>query len=72
MFNLFPKQNCELQTLSEELGIDEIPFEGVMTESAIDDKSFSIVRDSSKCILCGRCVNVCKQVQGYWNIGIYK
>lgn len=55
--------SCELQKLSEELGIQEIPFEGEKTEATFDDLSYSIVRDSSKCILCGRCVNVCKNVQ---------
>ncbi len=63
----FRNKNCELQTLSEELNVTDIPFEGAKTEALFDDKSHSIVRDSSKCILCGRCVNVCKNVQ---DIGI--
>ncbi len=56
-------KNCELQSLAEELNITEIPFEGAKTEETIDSLSPSIVRDSSKCILCGRCVNVCKNQQ---------
>ncbi|QZY56008.1 NADH-dependent [FeFe] hydrogenase, group A6 [Crassaminicella profunda] len=56
-------KNCELQSLSESLGIRDIPFEGIKTETTIDDLSYSIVRDPSKCILCGRCVSVCKNVQ---------
>ncbi|ABR50188.1 hydrogenase, Fe-only [Alkaliphilus metalliredigens QYMF] len=59
----FRNKSCELQSLAEELNISEIPFEGEKTVGTIDDKSTSIVRDSSKCILCGRCVNVCKNVQ---------
>ena len=55
---------CELQKISEELGIQEIRYEGVKREGIYDDISPSIIRDSSKCILCGRCVNVCKNVQG--------
>ncbi|MDM8534530.1 NADH-dependent [FeFe] hydrogenase, group A6 [Clostridiaceae bacterium HSG29] len=55
---------CELQKISEELGIQEVRFEGAKREGVYDDISPSIVRDSSKCILCGRCVNVCKNVQG--------
>ncbi|MEA1972218.1 MAG: NADH-dependent [FeFe] hydrogenase, group A6 [Candidatus Cloacimonadota bacterium] len=56
--------NCELQKFADELGIDEISFEGEKRVGTIDDLSPSIVRDSSKCILCGRCVNICKKVQG--------
>ena len=59
----FRNRNCELQTLSEELGIEEVSFDGEKRKGTVDDKSSSIVRDASKCILCGRCVNVCKNVQ---------
>ncbi len=57
-------KNCELQSLSEELGIEEVTFEGAKREAKIDNKSFSIIRDASKCILCGRCVAACKKSQG--------
>ncbi|GAU78022.1 NADH-dependent [FeFe] hydrogenase, group A6 [Fusibacter sp. 3D3] len=57
-------KNCELQSVSEELGIRDIRFEGAKREPKFDDASYSIVRDSSKCILCGRCVSACKNVQG--------
>lgn len=56
-------KNCELQTLSDELGITDIAYEGERNEYDIDDLSPSIVRDNNKCILCRRCVNVCKNVQ---------
>ncbi|QUH27188.1 iron hydrogenase small subunit [Serpentinicella alkaliphila] len=54
---------CELQNLVEELDIKDVTFENRMTTSIIDDKSEAVVRDKSKCILCGRCVNVCRDVQ---------
>ena len=56
-------RNCELQTLADDLGITEIRYEGAQREVTIDDLSPSIVRDNSKCILCRRCVSVCKNVQ---------
>ena len=52
-------QNCELQTLSNVYGIRGNAFNGKKSMGDIDDKSFSIVRDPSKCILCGRCVAAC-------------
>ena len=56
-------RNCELQSLSEQLNIQEINFEGESKNYAIDNFSPSIVRDPNKCILCRRCVSVCKNVQ---------
>ena len=56
-------KNCELQTLSEEMGVEGIRYEGEMNQHEIDDLSPSIVRDNNKCVLCRRCVNVCKDVQ---------
>jgi len=55
---------CELQKLCDELGIKDVEFEGEKRVSKIDNLSHSIVRDSSKCILCGRCVSTCSEVQG--------
>ncbi len=60
----FRNKSCELQTLSEELNITEIPFNKRDTVHPVDTKSEAIVRDPNKCILCGRCVNVCKVEQG--------
>ena len=57
-------RNCELQKLAEDLNIKDIRFEGETGEYSIDDFSPSIVRDPNKCILCRRCVSMCKNVQG--------
>lgn len=62
-------ENCELQTLAKEIGVSDIPFEGEKSGKLIDDKSTSIVRDESKCILCKRCVAVCGSVQNVAVIG---
>ena len=56
-------RNCELQALADELGVTEIHYEGVRNEYDIDELSPSIVRDNNKCILCRRCVNMCKNIQ---------
>jgi len=56
--------NCELQAVAKRVGVDESRFEGAMPKTVVDTSSPSIVRDSSKCILCRRCVTVCREVQG--------
>ena len=55
---------CELQTLAEELGVRERRYSGQKSDYHIDLSSPSIVRDPSKCILCGKCVRVCEEIQG--------
>ncbi|MEN6315032.1 MAG: NADH-dependent [FeFe] hydrogenase, group A6 [Clostridiaceae bacterium] len=57
-------QSCEFQKLGEMIGISGERFEGEKSRSYVDDSSPSIVRDTSKCILCRRCVTVCNQIQG--------
>jgi len=55
---------CELQSLSEELGVRERRYTAKKPDYKIDNSNVSIVKDSSKCILCGRCVRVCEEIQG--------
>ena len=57
-------QNCELQELGNLIQVDEYRYEGAKSKEFVDSSSPSIVRDSSKCVLCRRCVTVCNQVQG--------
>ncbi len=54
-------RHCELQTLAEQYGIRGNSFKGAKSKALIDDKSFSIIRDSSRCILCGRCISACQK-----------
>lgn len=56
--------NCELQKMAEEAGIDAVDYEGEKIEYKVDMASPSIVRDQNKCILCGRCISICKNIQG--------
>ena len=54
--------NCELQRLSEELNIRERRIRGKKIKPRLDQSSPAIIRELSKCILCGRCVSVCEEV----------
>lgn len=60
--------NCELQNLAYSLGVRERLFAGRRKEFAIDDSSVAVVRNPNKCILCGRCVRVCAEIQGVYNL----
>lgn len=56
--------NCELQLLAKEYGVDEYTF-GHVTEPKFerDNSSPSVVRDMSKCVMCKRCVRTCIDLQ---------
>ena len=56
--------NCRLQELALRFGVTNIPFEDTRPHYALDETSPAIVRDPGKCVLCGDCVRVCKEVQG--------
>lgn len=54
---------CTLQELAAQFGITNVRFNNDKTNKVIDDSSPSIIRDSSKCILCGDCVRECNEIQ---------
>ncbi len=56
--------NCELQSLAKEYGVDHFTF-GHVEEAKhdIDASSYSVVRDMNKCVLCKRCVRTCIDLQ---------
>ncbi|MCF8343370.1 MAG: [FeFe] hydrogenase, group A [Bacteroidales bacterium] len=56
--------NCELQGLANTLSVRERRISGNKNDYKIDQSSPSIVRDPAKCILCGRCVRVCEEIEG--------
>lgn len=57
--------DCELQKIAADLGLRKIRFEGGETKAhTIDCSNPSLVRDQEKCILCGRCIRICRDVQG--------
>jgi predicted molibdopterin-dependent oxidoreductase YjgC len=55
--------NCELQDLVYEHGIESLRFQGDFEPIPVDDTNAMIARDLSKCVLCGRCVRACLEVQ---------
>ncbi|HPF93595.1 MAG TPA: [FeFe] hydrogenase, group A [Tenuifilaceae bacterium] len=55
--------NCELQDLAVELNIRERRISGKKPRHRLDLSSPSVVRDPAKCILCGRCVRTCDEIQ---------
>ena len=62
--------NCELQSLAKEYGVDFYRFGHVEKRShEMDKSSYAIVRDEDKCILCRRCVRTCVDLQ---EVGVYE
>ena len=54
--------NCKLQEYAKRYGVEQSVKDGYCKEP-VDNSSYSIVRDPSKCILCGKCVRVCSEIQ---------
>jgi NADH-quinone oxidoreductase subunit G len=59
-------QNCELQTLAADFGLTWSGLDNIVPDLPLDDSTHSIVLDPRKCILCGRCIQVCQQDQNVW------
>ncbi|ERJ11091.1 NADH-dependent [FeFe] hydrogenase, group A6 [Haloplasma contractile] len=57
-------KSCELQDFADSMNVKDIAFKGDTREGRFVDATPSIVRDTSKCILCGRCISVCKKSAG--------
>jgi len=58
--------NCELQSLVADFGIREEFYEKIVRDTPKDDSTGNIVLEPRKCINCGRCVDVCQNVQDVW------
>ena len=61
--------HCELLHVAKITGARENKFRGDKTETTLDEVNPSIVRDTSKCILCGRCIARCENAHGKGILG---
>lgn len=64
--------SCELQTLATKFSIEKGVFQDIAPSAVdlpIDRTTSCIALDPRKCILCGRCVQVCQKVQDIWALG---
>ena len=60
--------DCELQAVARESGVREVSYPGEKSRKIEDASTPALVRDTSKCVLCRRCVTVCGNVQGVGGI----
>ena len=58
--------HCELQDMANTFGIRDSKLPSLNKKYDIDDSTKAIVLDASKCIVCGRCVEVCQNQQNVW------
>lgn len=61
--------NCELQKLAFDYGVDEDRFVQEEIQYEVDDLSPYLIRDNNKCIMCRRCTAACNKIQGIGAIG---
>jgi len=54
---------CELQELVNYMDIPESDYEPIFEKAKVDNLGASIVKDTNKCIHCGRCIVVCNDIQ---------
>lgn len=61
--------NCELQSLAYQYGINDLRFRSKVKSDEKDYSSEALLRDPAKCIVCGRCVRMCNMVQSVSALG---
>jgi bidirectional [NiFe] hydrogenase diaphorase subunit len=62
--------HCELQGLAQKLDITHVSFPYRYPVQRVDASHERFVVDHNRCILCGRCVRVCDEIEGAhtWDI----
>ena len=61
--------HCELLHVAEMVQARDQKFVGVMTDKTVDELAPGLVRNTAKCILCGRCIERCKEAHGISILG---
>ena len=61
--------DCRLQTIAKQLGVTDVRFKQMNRVEPVDSSSDAILRDPSKCVLCGDCVRVCDEIQSVGALG---
>ena len=61
--------HCELLKVAEMVGARDQKYVGQQTEKTVDEVTPGIIRNSAKCILCGRCIERCKEAHGISILG---
>ena len=61
--------HCELRQLAADLGIDAVRYANDQLPPQLETTALHLVRDNSKCVLCRRCVAVCRKQQAVGVIG---
>lgn len=64
--------NCELLEVAHVVGARPEQYIGEKTPTTKDMIAPGLIRDTSKCILCGRCIEACKEAQGISILGFEK
>jgi NADH-quinone oxidoreductase subunit G len=59
-------KNCELQTILADFGIRDERFKKIVPDLPKDNSTGTIALEPPKCIKCGRCVEVCQDMQDVW------
>jgi bidirectional [NiFe] hydrogenase diaphorase subunit len=56
--------NCELQSMAQRLGVDHVRYGYLNPHFSVDGSHPKFEVDHNRCILCGRCVRVCEEIEG--------